>query len=67
MVVRTDENVEISPTVSIGISNFPFDGKEKDELMNYADKALYFAKKMGKNCVAEYNENGCLLVQDEDD
>ncbi len=65
IVVKTPEGLEISPTISIGISNFPIDSQDKEELMRFADKALYFAKNMGKNCVAEYNEKGCLLVQEE--
>ncbi len=67
IVVKTEAGKEISPTISIGISNYPLDSHGRDELLGCADKALYFAKKMGKNCVAEYNENGCLLVQDEDE
>ncbi len=64
--VKTRDNQEISPTVSIGISDFPIDAQEKELLINCADQALYFSKKMGKNCVAEYNENGCLIIQDEE-
>jgi diguanylate cyclase (GGDEF)-like protein len=38
-----------SITVSIGISTFPHDGKERKELIRHADKALYRAKMEGKN------------------
>lgn len=36
-------------TVSIGISTFPYDGKERKELIRHADKALYRAKMEGKD------------------
>lgn len=66
IVIKTKDNQEISPTVSIGVANYPVDSQEKDELLDFSDKALYFAKKMGKNCVAEYSKNGCLLVNNEE-
>jgi diguanylate cyclase (GGDEF)-like protein len=36
-------------TVSIGIATFPNDGKDRRELIRYADKALYMAKMDGKD------------------
>jgi len=42
-----DKLVEI--TVSVGISTFPEDSKDKKGLINLADKALYFAKEHGRN------------------
>ena len=38
-----------SITVSIGISTFPYDGKERKELIRHSDKALYRAKMEGKD------------------
>jgi diguanylate cyclase (GGDEF)-like protein len=38
-----------SITVSIGIATFPYDGKERKELIRNADKALYMAKMEGKD------------------
>ncbi len=57
---------EVKPTISIGLATFPVDADEKNNLIGFADEALYFAKKMGKNCVSEYNQNGCMLTKDED-
>lgn len=44
-----DEPVHI--TVSVGISSFPENGKEHDELITLADQALYRAKDEGRNLV----------------
>ncbi len=67
IIVKTGDDIEVSPTISIGVANFPFDHQEKEGLLGCADKALYFAKKMGKNCVAEFTENGCMLVHEEEE
>lgn len=42
-------NEEIYTTTSIGISMYPVDGMDKETLFINADKALYLAKKRGKN------------------
>nr|WP_324258267.1 EAL domain-containing protein [Cellvibrio fontiphilus] len=39
----------ISTTVSIGVSVFPEDGEDTDELLKHADIAMYKAKEAGKN------------------
>lgn len=38
-------------TISIGVSNYPTDAGEIDELVSEADRALYAAKASGGNCV----------------
>ena len=38
-------------TCSIGVSTCPYDGTTRDELIEAADKAMYAAKRMGKNQV----------------
>ncbi|SDN07401.1 PAS domain S-box-containing protein/diguanylate cyclase (GGDEF) domain-containing protein [Psychrobacillus sp. OK028] len=43
------EDINFSPTSSIGIAIFPNDGSSTDELLDNADQALYTAKKNGKN------------------
>jgi diguanylate cyclase (GGDEF)-like protein len=47
-----DEELKI--TVSIGISTFPFDGKDIKTLIDRADSALYRAKETGRNRVCIY-------------
>jgi len=51
---RIRKAVEISSslkniTVSIGVSSFPEDGEKKEDVIAKADKALYEAKRIGKN------------------
>jgi diguanylate cyclase (GGDEF)-like protein len=41
-------------TVSVGIAAFPSPGGDSDELVGNADKALYLAKRLGKNRVEVY-------------
>jgi diguanylate cyclase len=43
-------------TVSIGISSFPLDGRSRMEIVKSADKALYEAKRRGKDAVVEHRE-----------
>lgn len=43
------ENREISVTVSIGVSNFPKDGNNPEELFRTANTTLYEAKQNGRN------------------
>jgi len=47
----TDERIlpKRTFTVSIGLASFPQDGSTSSELIAYCDKALYGAKKKGKN------------------
>jgi len=47
-----DTNVKV--TLSIGISTYPDNGKEKNELIDKADWALYRAKKLGRNRVCSF-------------
>ncbi len=47
-----DEELKI--TVSIGISTYPYDGKEIEKLIDKADSALYQAKQSGRNRVCAF-------------
>lgn len=40
---------EITVTVSVGISLYPADSEQSDDLIKYADTAMYLAKKGGRN------------------
>jgi len=53
-------NMDVMPrkmvTISVGLAVHPEDAKDKDRLTDMADKALYHAKKAGKNQVYQYGE-----------
>lgn len=54
-VSKKDFTLDVSTitkaTISIGLATFPDDATTKEELIRVADKALYQAKKLGKNRV----------------
>ncbi len=52
---RLEDGRTFSVTISIGIACFPFDSKDREELVKKADQALYHAKKQGRNRVCLYN------------
>ena len=52
----TGENNDYKISGSIGISLYPRDGKNYSELFKCADKALYLAKRKGKDRFEVYNE-----------
>ena len=59
IVVKIDENENLSPTISMGVAQYTTDGQEAKELINAADTALYFSKHNGKNMVSVYEKEGC--------
>ena len=51
------EGHEISVTASIGIAVFPEDGDDAETLVGHADRAMYHAKEIGRNCHHFYDES----------
>lgn len=51
------EGHELNMTCSIGISIYPEDARDIDNLLRYADNALYKAKNMGRNNYQFYNRS----------
>ena len=53
----------ISSTISIGISLFPYDTREMSELIQFANTAMFKAKKRGKNNFQLFQANSkqCIL------
>ena len=47
---------ELKITISLGISTYPINTKEKKELITKADSALYFSKQNGRNCSTHYSD-----------
>ena len=58
-----DESTTISPTTSIGVAQYPYDGVDPKSLINAADTALYHSKNNGKNVVSTYSKDGCQLIE----
>ena len=50
------DDLEVSITISIGVAGFPEHAQTPDQLVANADKALYHAKRLGKNRFAVYEE-----------
>ena len=53
---HTSSGTPIRATVSIGIASFPADGESADELFRAADRALYVAKRSGRDRVSHAAE-----------
>jgi diguanylate cyclase (GGDEF)-like protein/putative nucleotidyltransferase with HDIG domain len=43
-------------TASVGWATYPVDARNRDELLNRADLAMYMAKKRGRNCICGASE-----------
>lgn len=66
--INVKDDINICPTVSIGMSEYPSCALDEQTLIELADVALYNAKNSGKNCICEYNPNtGCTLVPKTED
>ena len=55
---------EVFISASIGISLFPLDGRDAEELIKYADLAMYYAKEQGKNCYQYYKSSLNIKAQE---
>jgi diguanylate cyclase (GGDEF)-like protein len=47
----TSENGSFNVTLSLGVAEFPGDGRDRQELIEKADQALYYCKEHGRNRV----------------
>ena len=45
------EGVALRPTLSVGVGSYPEDGASIERLIDAADRAMYRAKRSGKNIV----------------
>jgi diguanylate cyclase (GGDEF)-like protein len=53
---QTKKILDIPITVSIGVATYPDDGAALNSILEKADKALYEAKRSGRNIVCKYHE-----------
>jgi len=51
------DGLRIEPTISIGVAEFPTDARDPAGLFGCADKALYAAKRRGRNQVASWGDD----------
>lgn len=47
---------QVHVTISVGISTCPQDAKDVNEIIEFADKALYYSKETGRNRVSAWSE-----------
>lgn len=55
-IEKIAKDIDIPMSASIGMSFYPLDGTDTELLLNKADKALYQAKKSGKNACVIYTD-----------
>ena len=53
---------DVSVTMSFGVAEYPEDSDDCDDLISYADLAMYQAKKGGRNRVVSYGSDTTLLA-----
>lgn len=53
---HSQDGIDVTVSASIGISIYPMDGGDYEELLDKSDKALYEVKKNGKNGFCFYHE-----------
>lgn len=53
--IQNDDKI-LRVTVSIGSATFPFDGTTKQEIIDNADKSMYFSKQNGRNRVSFFSQ-----------
>lgn len=56
MQLKKDDGTIVTVTASFGISNYPKDATDKNNLLKNADNALYYAKDNGRNRVVYFGD-----------
>jgi len=58
-MTMSSEHGNFNVTISMGVAEFPVDGRCRNELLERADQALYYCKEHGRNCVRRWSDGGC--------
>ncbi len=61
--VEPFEGLPLELSVSGGVATFPVDGEDADSLVECADRAMYLAKKSGRNCIVLYHSERRRFVR----
>jgi len=61
--IEIDKSFTLGVTVSIGISVFPYDSENKNNLIKIADENLYYTKTNGKNGATIILDNSKVLIR----
>ncbi len=59
----TVHNVVLQVSASIGVTLYPQDGADAEQLMRHADQAMYFAKQAGKNRYYMFDVDYVIALQ----
>ena len=61
------ENITLNISASIGVTLYPQDGADADQLLRHADQAMYVAKQKGKNRyhLFDVNQDAAVKIQRE--
>ncbi|KNZ70089.1 GAF sensor-containing diguanylate cyclase [Thermincola ferriacetica] len=60
-----DDKPPVGVTVSIGVSSYPADTKDPQQVVELADQALYYSKEHGKNRVTVWSQMNLTPVEKE--
>ncbi|MEM9461684.1 MAG: sensor domain-containing diguanylate cyclase [Myxococcota bacterium] len=55
-LTMNSEHGSFNVTISMGVAEFPADGRDRGELLERADQALYYCKEHGRNCVHRWSQ-----------
>ncbi len=52
----TSDNGSFKVTISMGVAEFPVDSRDRKDLVEKSDQALYYCKEHGRNCVTRWRD-----------
>ena len=61
--VDANDSTKVSPSASIGVAQYPYDGVDPKSLISAADIPLYNSNRIGIAGVSVFSKEGCTLVE----